>query len=72
MDRLNLTEADILEIARTGTLSKKSKDIRREGAFVWVIEGRDIGGVRRYMAGKVVRRDGKSTWKVVTIHEARG
>ena len=70
MDSLGLREVDIVAVARSGRLRKKSRDRSLAGRYVWAIIGQDCSGRLCYMAGKVVSRDGEAIWKIITIHEA--
>jgi hypothetical protein len=70
MDRLGLLERDVLQVARTGVVRKKTRDPKLEGRTIWAIVGRDTCGRIIYMAGKAVQRHGQTIWKLITIHEA--
>lgn len=72
MDALDLVEADVIEVALTGSVHKKTRDPSLEGRYVWTIIGRDRRGRECYMAGKVVRRDDEAIWKIITFHETAG
>ncbi len=69
--RHGYADADVIEIARTGSVHKKVRDSFGESDYVWTIVGRDACGIESYSAGKVAIRDGKKIWIVITIHEAR-
>lgn len=70
MIRLGLREYDVLSVASSGRLLKKTRGPHLESRYIWSIEGHDTHGRQMYMAGKVTRRNGKTVWKIITIHEA--
>ncbi len=67
--RLGLTWSDVVSVAKTGTLVKKTRDQKRESRYVYAVTGRDLSG-HLYMAGKVVSPGEEPYWYVITIHEA--
>lgn len=74
--RLRLTWDDVIAVAQTSETWKRSRD-KRAGSdqkprkvYVDAVIGRDTCGRRLYMAGKIIRYDDETIWKVITIHEA--
>lgn len=70
-DRLDLTWADILAVARSAPRYKRTRDSRQpRGGYVFAAVGRDTCGRKLYMAGKLVTYGNTRLFRVLTVHEA--